>query len=29
MKSEKHGFVLEGVLHNDERPVDGKRLTDT
>lgn len=26
---EKLGFVLEGVLHNDERSVDGKRLTDT
>ncbi len=26
---EKLGFVLEGVLRNDERSVDGKRLTDT
>lgn len=26
---EKLGFVLEGILHNDERSVDGERLTDT
>lgn len=26
---EKLGFVLEGVLHNDELSVDGKNLTDT
>ncbi|WP_033543193.1 GNAT family N-acetyltransferase [Planococcus sp. CAU13] len=26
---EKLGYVLEGVLHNDELSVDGKRLTDT
>lgn len=26
---EKLGFVLEGILKNDERSVDGKRLTDT
>lgn len=26
---EKLGFVLEGILRNDERSVDGKRLTDT